>query len=96
MGPDWQERSRRHLCEQEVSYAQDGMSDNEMYVKNTFTIGGLFILLIALIVAGIEVHEYQETMKMQSCVSAGKEWTLVQVDKDYSPDRACIDKVDNK
>jgi hypothetical protein len=73
------------------------MTDNEMYVKNTFTIGGLFIILIALIVGGIEVHEYQETIKMQQCVKAGKEWTVIKVDAHSSTQqRVCMAKVDTK
>lgn len=89
MGPDRQEWSRRHLREQEV------MEDNTI-VRLWFTIGGLFVILVALIIGGVQLHEYQETMKMEACVKAGKEWVKVTVDKDYAPDRACITKVDNK
>lgn len=69
------------------------MNDNEMYVRNFITGALLVLFFTALIVAGIQVHEYQQQQQMEACVKSGKEWTVIKPDAHSSNiERVCLEK----
>ncbi len=80
MGSDGQVWHRWNLCDQAMTDEND--------IKMAFTLGGLFVILIALIIGGIELHKFQETEEMKSCVSAGKVWKVENVDS--VNERVCV------